>query len=233
MIKLIKNEFLKVKYYKILITQLIFIVILFLLYKLDYDNKIIFNLIPFLGVFCSVYYSGIISNEINDGTFRYYLTKPVRRSKIFLSKFLTIIIYLILNLIFIFLVYYFLYKPNLEYIIIYIKYSTSLLVLSSIIMFNSTIIKNTSVNVGINIFLIVFGITISQILFGLGLTFIEYTFLPYLDFSIFMNKVNIINLNYEFDVNLSVNRGIIINLIFTILFYLVGNFIFNKKDIIN
>ena len=74
---------------------------------------------------------------------------------------------------------------------------------------------------------------IAQILFGIKVTFIEYTFLPYLDFSIFNDQVYLEEMNSELGVNLSLNRGLIIDFIFTLIFLVIGIYKFSKKDIKN
>ena len=51
------------------------------------------NLIPFICIINSILFGGIISSEIENGNFRYYLTKPYKRWKIYLSKLIMIIIY--------------------------------------------------------------------------------------------------------------------------------------------
>ena len=108
-----------------------------------------------------------------------------------------------------------------------------MILMVNIVVFNSVIIRNTSISVGINIFFIIFGILISQILFGLKLTFFQYTFLPYLDYSIFDDLLTVESINNEFNISLSLKNGIIINIIYSIIFYILGNLLFIKKDINN
>ncbi|MGM9877787.1 MAG: ABC transporter permease subunit [Bacilli bacterium] len=234
MIKLINNEFIKLGKNKLIFIQIIFILIILLLYKLDYSKEIIYNYIPFVEIAISILYSGIISKEIDDGTIRYYLTKPFKRWKIYLSKYITMIISAIIILVTILIMFIVLYKNiDFEFIIKYLKHSIPLLLCCSIILFTSVIIKNTSVCASINIFLIIFGIVISQILFGLNILIVEYTFLPYLDFSIFNDLLTIENINLEFNTGLSLYKAIIIDIFYTILFYILGNILFIKKDIKN
>lgn len=229
MIKLIKNEFIKLGLFRILLSIFIFIISSLILYKLDYPKDRIYNFIPFIGIFMSIYFSGTINGEIEEGTFRYYLTKPYKRWKIYLSKLLTIILFMILNSIIILLMYYLLYKDI--NIIKYIKYLTPLILISGLIIFNSTIINSPSICIGINIFLIIFSILLVQILFGLELNIFEYTFLPYLDFSIF-DDINSINLtNIEFNTHLNIKSGIILDLSYFMLFFVGGLLLFNEKDI--
>ena len=54
-----------------------------------------------------------------------------------------------------------------------------------------------------------------------------------MDFTLFDDSETLKLLNQTYKINLSVKKGIIINLISTIIFYKIGEFIFNKKDIKN
>jgi ABC-2 type transport system permease protein len=194
----------------------------------------IYNLIPFVGIMVSIIFSGIISNEIENGTIRFYLTKPISRNKIFQSKFITIIIYTIILLVFILFCYFILCKDiDKIYIIKYVKYSCPLLLTSGLIMLLTTLFRSTSITVGISIFLLAFSLVITQILLDINFKYVEFTFLPYLDFTLFNDAETIKTLNEYHKINLSLEKGIYINVIFSILFYKLGNFVFIKKDIKN
>ena len=235
MIKLINNEFKKVGILKLSIPFVIFLIVIIIIYEFNDNMKnTIFSLIPFIGIMISIIFSGIVSNEIDNGTIRFYLTKPVSRINILKSKFLTIVIYQIILLSFILFIYSVLCKDiDRIYIIKYVKYCSPLLLISSVIILFSILFKNTSITVGLSIFIIVFGGLITQLLLDINVTQIEFTFLPYMDFTLFDDSETLKLLNQTYKINLSVKKGIIINLISTIMFYKIGEFIFNKKDIKN
>ena len=100
MIKLINNEFIKVKKIRILFTYILLIISLIIMDKYSDKNilDLSYNLIPFIGIITSIIYGGIINGEIDKGTFRYYLTKPYKRWKIYASKMISIIIYIVLSI---------------------------------------------------------------------------------------------------------------------------------------
>lgn len=235
MIKLINNEFKKVGILKLSIPFVIFLIVIIIIYEFNDNMKnTIFSLIPFIGIMISIIFSGIVSNEIDNGTIRFYLTKPVSRINILKSKFLTIVIYQIILLLFILFIYSVLCKDiDRTYIIKYVKYCSPLLLISSVIILFSVLFKNTSITVGLSIFIIVFGGLITQLLLDINVTQIEFTFLPYMDFTLFDDSETLKLLNQTYKINLSIKKGIIINLISTIFFYKIGEFIFNKKDIKN
>ena len=235
MIKLINNEFKKIGFIKLIFPFIIFLIVIILIFEFtDNMKNTIYNLIPFVGILTSIIYSGTISNEIENGTIRFYLTKPISRNKIFQSKFITIIIYIIILLIFIYFCYFVLCKDiDKNYFIKYVKYSTPLLVISGVIMLLTTLFRNTSLTVGISVFLLAFGLVITQILLDINFKYVEFTFLPYLDFTLFNDNETIKALNEYHKINLSIDKGIYINIIFTIIFYKIGNYIFVKKDIKN
>ncbi len=220
--------------WKIILSNLLFLTIILIIVKTS-DSNIIetsYRLIPFIGILMCIIFGGTISQEIENGTLRYYLTKPIKRWKIYLSKLITMHIFLIIILSFIIIIYLIILKKiDKEFIILFIKESSSLFVLSSLILFISTIFRNTSISVGISIFIIAFSSIIAQILFGLELNIFQYTFLPYMDFNIISDKASLDIMNKELGINLSINRGVIINMIYTFVIYLIGNYIFIKKDI--
>ncbi len=235
MIKLIKNEFKKIGIFKLSIPFIIFLIVIIFIYEFTDDMKnTIYKLIPFIGIVVSIFYSGIVSNEIENGTFRFYLTKPVSRINIYKSKFIAVITYQIILLLYILFIYYVLCKDiDRTYIIKYVKYCSPLLVNSGIIILLSVLFRNTSITVGISIFIMVFGILITQLLLDIKFTMIEFTFLPYMDFTLFEDIETIKLLNQNYKINLSIKKGLIINIISTIIFYKIGEYLFNKKDIKN
>lgn len=243
MIKLIKNEFLKLSFIKLLFVLIVLFTSIFLIVYVNKSSINVFEtsiyLIPFLGLFIVILFGGIISNEFTNGTIRMYLTKPVKRYKIYLSKLLTIFIVIILLLVFIIFVYFILLKIyeiediNIGQVKKLFIYSIPLFFTAIVVLSISTLTKSTSASVGISLFLLLFSGIISQIFFGINMNFIEYTFLPYMDFTIFENINDIKIMNAELGIHLSINRGAVILLIYSFVFYIISNYIFVKADIKN
>ena len=236
MIKLINNEFVKVGYAKILLSYLVFTIVTLFLYILEDYNlefEFIYKYVMFIGVYASFLFGGSISNEASKGSFRFYLTKPYKRYKIYLSKLFSIIFYIIfVSFYIIFLYILFTGVIDIKVIGNFAVYCIPLILHSVLILLFSTIFKSTSLSVGIYIFLVMFGLSISQLLFGYGLDFVSYSFLPYLDFCIFYNDFYL-EINELFNVSLNLSSGIIICLVYFCFLIVIGIFLFTKKDINN
>lgn len=236
MIRLIKNEFKKVKKSKLFFSQILLVISLILINKYSKQNilKLSFNLIPFIGVFLCIFYGGTISGEIENGSFRFYLTKPFKRWKILLSKYLCMFIYVIVTIIIIILCSLIINnKIDYNYLINFMKHCFPLFFMISFVIYLSCKFKNQSVCVGLSILILAFSLIISQLFFGFNINIVEYTFLPYLDFSIFDDPLVLNKMNNDLNINLSMNKGIIIDTIYMILFYILANRKFIKKDIKN
>lgn len=236
MIKLIKNEIFKTGIFKIFLSYCIFTFIIIFIYIFnDYSIEYIslYKYVMFIGIYSSILFGSIISGEIENGTFRFYLTKPFKRWKIYLAKLITIIIY-ILSVMFLLIIIYILLTKRIDTksILIFLKNCIPLLLHSVIILLLSTVFRSVSLSTSIYLFLIIFGISISQLFLSFDLNFILYTFLPYLDFGIFQDFVYL-EINDVFNVSISMNKGIIINMLYFVLIYLFGNYLFIKKDIKN
>ena len=234
MINLINNEFVKIKKSKLFLSYISLIVILIIMNKYGkrniYDSS--FNLIPVFGIIMCLFYGGSISHEIESGTLRYYLTKPFKRWKIYLSKYISMFLYLIIGL-YIIMISTCLISSKLDFIYMgkFLCYSIPLVFMLSFILFCSVCFKNTSFNVALCVLTLSFSLILSQLLFGIEFNIIEYTFLPYLDYSLFDDNLALKEMNSILGINLSLNRGIIIDLVYSFIFYMLGLFKFLKKDI--
>ncbi len=234
MINLIRNEFTKLGKFKLIMPFFLFITIFIIEYYLNkivtFDNLII--LIPYIGIVLSIIFSGIVSVEIDNGTFKYYLTKAKTRAKVLLSKIIMEFIYtFVLTSILLGLFYIINSNLNMHLILKYYTFTIPLYFIVSLTTFLSIIIKNTPINSGMCIILLSFGGILSEFLFKNNSKFIEYTFLPYLDLTIFNSSESINLVNLEYGINLNINYGIFINVLFILLFNIIGFILFIKKDI--
>ena len=236
MIRLVNNEFNKIKKSKLIFIDILFIISIVVMN--NYSDKNIldlsFNLIPFLGLIISILFSSSICGEIENGTMRYYLTKPYRRYKIYLSKLFCIILYCLIS-ISIIIVASTIINGNIDtkYVLKFFVHCIPILLMCSLILCLSTFFKSTVFVSCVSILILCFSLIISQVLFGINIKVIEYTFLPYLDFSIFNDKNIILSLNKEYGINISLIKGIIVDLVYYLILIILGILKFCKKDIKN
>lgn len=234
MINLIRNEFIKLGRLKFICSHLVFLVSIMVYYyvnKHTITEEFMLSLLPFVGVVLSIVFCSIVSSEYTKGTFRVYLTKPVKRTKVYISKLLTIFLTLYSILLHNLTIYTLLtHKPSVNFTLKYISYSQSLTLVSVIILMLSTIIKSSSLISGITILLLTFGFTLFELLSLTNIKVLEYTFLPYIDLNM-ISKVDYIN--DTLGTSLSLKKSILINTTYTIIFLILGIIIFNKKDIKN
>lgn len=230
MIKLINNELLKIGYIKLLTHILLFILTIIIMHYLDINiSDKIYEIIPFIGVDLCILFGGIMSNEYQSGTIRIYLTKPHSRTKILTSKLLTMIFYTLILTIVV-LITCILFTNNVN-IVSYFVQIVPLLLICILILFLSSIFKNPGTTISISIVLLFTAQLITELFLLIDFTIVEYTFLPYLDFNLFNDELLIKAMNLNYDINLSINRGIIINVLYSIIFYILTIYLFNKKDI--
>ena len=220
-------------------------------------NKIMDNgitLLIFSSIIIIVISSSILGNEINKKSIKELLTKPYKRSEILISKFITMYIIVFLLTMFIFITYilfvYILTKINvfilkdyiiyngyiknisfiLKYLIKFIINSIPIYFLSTLTIFLTTLIKNQKVIIPINSILFIMSPVIFNFFLNIKFKYIIYTFIPYLDFSIFKNPYSILMLNIEYNINFNMFYGVVILIIYSIMFLLSSLFIFNEKD---
>lgn len=234
MIRLIRNEYIKMGYIKFFLPYIMFTFYILIKYFINKNMELndSLYLIPFIGIIICIMFCGIISNEIESGTFRYYLTKARSRRKIFFSKLLSVFIYIFLITLYILMLYLLINKIFIfKFIIKYFVYTLPLYFILSFAVMLSIVTKYTPINLGTCILILTFSGIISEFLFKNNIKFIEYLFLPYLDFTIFLNKESINLINLEYGINLNIKYAIFINVLFIIIFNVIGYFSFIKKDI--
>lgn len=229
--------------------------------NIDYFNKsksivnFSYTLLMFLMVIIVILSSQAVSSEYSDKTIKLLVSKPFKRWKILFAKYLALLLisiflcFLLSILVIMFVILFngisdllindLMYKNNkvveIPFFLNFYKTYCLLLIPVLFVMLVSfslsTIFLNSSYSISVSLFISILAMSIFSFLVNLGFNFVEYTFLPYLDFTIFNNKINIVNYNIENNVNLSVIKGIIILIINSIIFYFMANNSFVKKDI--
>ena len=225
------------------------------------DNKIfsfenIYKVQVFLSIISIIIGSVIILNEYKNGTIKMFLNKGLSRFKIFMSFLICCLVLLAILNLFLFFVYtlslimvshsFELFKLKVPSIlsdeIVYVNYyfksfSKFLINMIPVVFIGlfsfclSVICLNRLVVISVSFFLDVFGIVIFQWLLEYKIRFLMYTFLPYLDYTIFNDKLNIILFNMQYGTNLSLFNGNFILAFTLIIMFIFSLMLFIKRDI--
>lgn len=218
-------------------------------------SNVTYTIFLFSSIFIIVLSSNIVAKEYENKTIKLLLLSNYKKWKILFSKFLI----LFFISIFIFFIIYltnlittsFVYNANLfnikslylinerikeksylfEYTCEYFKMLPTLIFLITSSFFISLVFKSSSFSVAFNSILISSSSIITSLLVNLKMPFIDLTFIPYLDLTIFLDKINILYYNLENSINLSYSKGIIILLISSFILYFITNFIFQKREL--
>ena len=223
--------------------------------KTSLDSSL--SIIQLLGILVIIITGGIMSSEFSKGTIRLLVIRPNKRWKILLSKFLafllitmlcailTTIICIVANGV----VYGFsdyltgsLVVNNntvieVSYLLQVFKESLILIIpiiFVGILTFMLSVITNsTAFSVGLGM-AVMFAYTIPlQIMVMLNIPLVDFTFLPYLNYNIFLNGTDLYEYSINIGYNLSMIKGNIILLIWSIVFYFIASLVFIKRDIKN
>lgn len=210
----------------------------------------------FLSIISIIIGSVIMLNEYKNGTIKMFLNKGLSRFKIFMSFLICCLILLVILNLFLFFVYTLslimvshsleLFKlkiptilnDEIVYVNYYLKsfnnYLINMLPIIFIGLFSfyfSIICLNRLMVISVSFFLNVFGIVIFQWLLENKIRFLVYTFLPYLDYTIFNDRLNIILFNMQYGTNLSLCNGNFILMITLLIMFILSAIAFIKRDI--
>lgn len=218
-------------------------------------SNITYTIFLFSSIFIIVLSSNIVAKEYENKTIKLLLLLNYKKWKILFSKFL---ILFFISIFISFIIYLtnlittsFIYNANLfdikslylinerikeksylfEYTCEYFKMLPTLIFLITSSFFISLVFKSSSFSVAFNSILISSSSIITSLLVNLKMPFIDLTFIPYLDLTIFLDKINILYYNLENSINLSYSKGIIILLISSFILYFITNFIFQKREL--
>ena len=214
------------------------------------------NSFIFISLIVVIVAGGIISNEFQKGTIRLLLIRPNKRYKVLLSKILSILIiafvlgvisyilsFILNGILFGFKAYF---VPDLVYTssgvveksFIFNSLSYIFILMVPIIfitifsVFLSVLINSTSFSVGFSIFLLIGYQLIMLLLSSLGISFLDYTFLPYMDFSQFLSSAYLDNC-FMYGIYFNLFKACLVIILWSFVFYFIANLVFVKKDIKN
>lgn len=123
---------------------------------------------------------------------------------------------------------------NVPYLIYYLSrvlmFIFPLLFILVFTEFLSILFKGSNIGIIISGILYFTSLLFSQILLKYGFNFIDKTFLPYLDFTYFIDNVTVITNNMIYNLNLKISNGIIVLGVYAFLFILLSLRLL-KKDV--
>ncbi len=205
------------------------------------------QIIAFVGLFTIIIAAGIVASEFNWGTIKLLLIRPIHRGKILLSKYLTVLLFGLFLLILLFVfssglglllfgmpessVPYLNYNDGkvteqsmlLHLIIYYGLNSIDMLMLATMAFMISAAFRNSSLAIGLSLFLFFMGGQITQIIA------MKYDWAKYI---LFANT----NLLQYFEgtpivSGMTISFSVMMLLVYFILFQAVAFYVFKKRDV--
>ncbi|MGG0738765.1 ABC transporter permease subunit [Niallia taxi] len=205
------------------------------------------ELISFAGLFTIIIAAGIVANEFTWGTVKLLLIRPISRAKILLSKYMTVLLFGICLLFILFVFSIILggilfgfpdtHTPYLNYhdgavteqnmivhlLISYGLNSISLLMITTMAFMISSVFRNSSLAVGISIFLMFMGSTVTFML-ATKFEWAKYILFANTDLSQYFEGAPIVQ-------GMTMTFSIIMLCVYFLIFLLFAFLVFKKRDV--
>ncbi len=206
------------------------------------------SVIDFLSIFTIIVAAGIVANEFSNGTIKLLLIRPVSRVKILVSKYVSVMLFsaLLVGLAFILsfivgvLLFGFgdvgpelLYRDGtviemnrLTYAMLYFSLSSvGLIMLTTMAFMISTAFRNSSLAIGISIFLLLMGSAFTALL-AMVFDGVKYILFANLDLMGYITG----NQVFDFDGG-SLTFSLVILAVYFVLFHIIAFLFFTKRDV--
>lgn len=222
--------------------------------KIKNDLSVSYTMLVILSIYIIFISSSSFGYEYEKNTIKLILLNKSNRKKVVISKLLALLvislalstIIYIVNILTTFIIntnnVFFLkdlivYKGNIIpksliwlHTCEYLKLIIPQILLTTLSLFLGIVLKSSTISSIIGVVLLLSSSFITELFIKLKMSFIVYSFLPYLDYSIFLDKANMLIYNIQNNINISFNYGIICILINTILFLYISICIFDKRE---
>ncbi|MCQ6278213.1 ABC transporter permease [Bacillus sp. EB600] len=205
------------------------------------------QLINLAGLFAIIIAAGIVASEFNWGTIKLLLIRPISRWKILLSKYITVLLFAIVMLAILFV-----YSTAIGYILfggpdktsIYLNYyngtvseqnmvihllinyglnSINMIMLATMAFMISAVFRNSSLAVGLSIFLMFTGGQLTQLL-SLKFSWAKYTLFANTDLMQYFEGTPMVE-------GMTLPFSIIMLLLYFFIFQFLAFYVFKKRDI--
>ncbi|GIN87053.1 hypothetical protein J6TS2_34390 [Heyndrickxia sporothermodurans] len=213
-------------------------------YKFINDNKMF---ISFVGLFTIIVAAGIVASEFGWGTIKLLLIRPIKRTKILLSKYLTVVIFGIFMLGVLFvssaLIGFVLFGTGngdnihlaymdghvveqnmIGYLIkTYLLSSLDVIMLTTMAFMISAVFRNSSLAIGISIFLLLMGANITQLI-SMKYDWAKYLLFANTDLTQYFDGVPLVK-------GMTLGFSIIMLLVYFVIFIALAFGVFTKRDV--
>lgn len=207
----------------------------------------VMGLVDIVALFTIIIAAGIVASEFSWGTIKLLLIRPINRAKILLSKYITVLLYALFMLGLLFVLSFILgaiffgfeqNQPHLAYLdgqIVeraqipfllsqYLLSSVGLLIFTTMAFMISAAFRNSSLAIGLSIFLLLVGSIVTSIIAGFFdwakyLLFANTNLLPYFGTGLPMVK------------GMTLSFSLIVLLVYFVIFLVVAFWAFIKRDV--
>jgi ABC-2 type transport system permease protein len=204
-------------------------------------------LISFAGLFTIIVAAGIVASEFSWGTIKLLLIRPISRSKILLSKYITVFLFGLLLLALIYglstllgLILFGLPAesiPHLAYsngevvekgiaghlAVSYLLASVDVLLVATMAFMISAVFRNSSLAIGLSLFLLFTGSTATVILAGL-FDWAKYILFANTNLTVYFDGVPPVE-------GMTLTFSVIVLLVYFLIFHALAFWLFNKRDV--
>jgi ABC-2 type transport system permease protein len=205
------------------------------------------QIITFIGIFMIIVAAGMVSSEFSWGTIKLLLIRPMSRAKILLSKYLTVLLFGITLLAFLFILStiagFLLFGspetnvPHLAYsngeviqrsivvqlIVEYLLSSIDVLMLATMAFMVSTVFRNSSLAIGLSLFLLFMGGTATTLLAG-RFEWAKYILFANTNLSVYFDGVPPVE-------GMTLTFSIAMLILYYALFQILSFWVFAKRDV--
>lgn len=205
------------------------------------------QLILLTGLFTIIISAGIVSSEFQWGTAKLLLIRPISRTKILLSKYLTVLLFALFMLTILFVlstiigailfglpdhtsiyIGYFNGKVAEQNMVVHLLLyygmsSINMLMLATMAFMISSVFRNTSLAIGLSLTLMFTGSTLTQLL-GMRFSWAKYILFANTDLTQYFDGTPIVT-------GTTLSFSILMLMIYFFVFQILSFYVFNKRDI--
>jgi ABC-2 type transport system permease protein len=205
------------------------------------------NLISLAGLFVIIISAGIVASEFNWGTIKLLLIRPINRSKILISKYLTVLLFALFLLVILFI-----YSSALGAILFgmpeqaanYLNYnngivteqnmvahlmiyyglnSITMIMLTTMAFMISTVFRNSSLAIGLSLFLMFTGGNLTTLL-ALKFSWAKYILFANTDLMQYFDGTPMVE-------GMTMSFSVLMLFVYFLLFIFLAFFVFKKRDV--